>query len=187
MKIITEARHLRHQVAGVLRRQSLPASPGYKHATAALVAAEDRRYFHHPGVDLIGILRAILMWVVRKQLSGASTIEQQLIRTLRGRYELTLRRKLSEICLALIVGRFFSKDELISAYLAVAYFGWQSTGLVRAAKRHEIILDTMTLEQAAYLVAMLKVPLPEHPSQALLERVARRARHIETLIEAKAR
>ena len=65
-----------------------------------LISGEDHRYFLHPGFDVIAICRAIwrrLAWGVRE---GASTIEQQTVRVLKGRYERTLRRKVHEILLA---------------------------------------------------------------------------------------
>src|SRR2546423_1315708 len=86
----------------------------------AILIAEDRRFYRHRGVDVRGIGRAIWQFVKSRQLSGASTIEQQLVRTLRNRYDLTLRRKLTEMMLAVAISERFEKRDLVEVYANVA-------------------------------------------------------------------
>lgn len=89
----------------------------------ALVVAEDHRNAMHFGVDQLAILRCVKVWLVRGERQGASTIEQQLVRTITGRYERSLRRKLREQILAVMLNSRFNKSEMASCYLNLAYYG----------------------------------------------------------------
>lgn len=129
-----------------------------------LILSEDRRFFRHPGVDLIAIARALWSILVKRRLQGASTIEQQLVRTLTKRYELTLRCKLREITLALLVSLSSRKSQIARSYLQVAYFGWQMNGLLQACKRLHINPSTASALEAATVIARLKYPEPQFPS-----------------------
>lgn len=171
------------RITTLLEHRTIATGSGLRWAAAALVAGEDHRYYWHLGVDPIAIARATLGWLLWRRLSGASTIEQQLVRTLRQRYELTLGRKLSEIWLAVRVSRSFRKEDILVAYLEVGYFGWRATGLSLAGKRFKIDTETMGPREAAYLVSMLKVPLPKHPSADQRRRLERRASHICGMID----
>ena len=93
----------------------------------ALIAAEDRRNPFHPGIDPIGIVRAICARLTESKLQGASTIEQQFVRVVSNRYEITLPRKIREQILAIAVSRRRRKDQISSAYLAVAHYGFGLT------------------------------------------------------------
>lgn len=163
-----------------------PISKGISNAIAALVAGEDRRFRSHTGFDPLGIIRAALSFMRTKKVSGASTIEQQLVRTIRARYEITLWRKVSEILIALLVSRSFPKDQLAVAYLKLAYFGWRSQGIDAAAQRYQINVNSMTLHEASFLISLLRYPLPKHPSVERLEQVKRRARYIEAVARQRA-
>lgn len=147
-----------------------------------LVAGEDRRFFRHGGVDLIATLRAIWLFTTQRRLSGASTIEQQLVRTLTRRYELTLRRKIREILLASLVDRVVPKSEIPGLYLALAYFGWRMNGIQEASRRLGIDLEDMTLRQAASIVARLKYPEPRLASREQANRIVFRTEYLVKLI-----
>jgi membrane peptidoglycan carboxypeptidase len=149
----------------------------------ALILAEDRRYDSHYGVDPVSVFRAVVFRFWRGHISGASTIEQQLVRTLRGRYERTYRRKFSEMLLAILVARRFSKRECAWAYLLVAYFGWEAKGLLRATDRLRIDLSQVSIENAATLASMLKMPMPKEPSDAYSARLARRVSYVVRLLK----
>ncbi|WP_377293089.1 biosynthetic peptidoglycan transglycosylase [Rhizobium sp. SG2393] len=144
----------------------------------AVLVAEDRRFMRHSGVDLIALLRAAIKWARGGRLEGASTIEQQLVRTIRGRYELTLGRKCSEIILASRLSRAFPKAELINCYLHIAYFGWRANGIEQAAARLGVDLDACSIEEAAALAAMLKVPMPKVPTARFAQRHSMRVDYI---------
>ena len=83
---------------------------------ALLAAIEDRKFFIHDGYDVLGMIRAVHVFIFRSKLEGASTIEQQLVRVLTDRRELTLYRKFREICLASAVSFLVSVRSIPSSH-----------------------------------------------------------------------
>jgi len=143
-----------------------------------LISGEDHRFFRHPGFDIIAICRAIwkrFIWGVRE---GASTIEQQTVRVITGRYERTLRRKISEIFLATLVTRVISKNEIPAIYLKIAYFGWHMNGFKEACKRQQYKYHSLSLNDAATLVARLKYPEPQIVPSCRIGQILRRRDHL---------
>lgn len=134
---------------------------------AALIAGEDRRFRTHPGFDSVAIARAFWNWLVTGRIRGASTIEQQLVRTVSRQYQRTIRRKVREILLAAAVSPLFHKDEIASLYLKVAYFGWRMNGYKQACMRLDYDPANLTIEQASRVIAALRWPLPHRPSRSL--------------------
>jgi len=126
-----------------------------------LVVGEDQRFWNHAGIDLAAICRAIYHTVVYQQLQGASTIEQQLVRTLTGYRKFSLTRKLREVLLASVIGDFISKRDIASLYLCCAYYGWRMNSLAEACRRMNFSIETMTRAESATLVARLKYPEPQ--------------------------
>ncbi|MBV7332377.1 transglycosylase domain-containing protein [Chloroflexi bacterium TSY] len=105
----------------------------------ATLATEDSRFFHHPGIDPIAIIRALWQNVRGRQvISGGSTLTQQLARNLflppTERYEQTLRRKVREAWLAWMLGYDYTKNELLALYLNQTYYGHFAFGLEAAAQ-----------------------------------------------------
>lgn len=174
-----EALAVRATISELIAMRSTPDSPGLDRLILALVAGEDGRFYTHPGFDTLAIVSALIGWLTGHPLRGASTIDQQLVRTVRRRYELTVERKLSEIYIAARVCRAFSKRDLAIAYLESAYFGWRGTGLQQLARRLDLTIETIGLEESTYVVALLKFPLPRFPNEARLRRINDRARYIE--------
>ena len=129
-----------------------------------LLIAEDKRFWHHGGIDVVAILRAVYSIIIRRQIQGASTIEQQLTRTLTGYRDFSIRRKLREILLACVVGVFLSKREIAALYLCCAYYGWRMNSLEQACSRLGILASSMNPEQSAQLVTRLRYPEPRTPS-----------------------
>jgi len=148
----------------------------------ALIAAEDHRFYDHCGVDPIALLRAFYQLTCYGRLQGASTIEQQLVRTVTNRYERTLRRKLREILLATCVGEVLTKEEASGVYLMVAYYGWGMEGLYRACGSMGVRLCSMSAFDAASLVARLKYPRRRHSRPVWELRFRRRVQHILRLV-----
>ena len=148
----------------------------------ALVAAEDHRFYDHCGVDAIALLRAFCQLLCYGRLQGASTIEQQLVRTVTTRYERTLRRKLREILLATCVGEVLTKDETSGLYLMVAHYGWGMEGLYRACGSLGVEVLSLSNIDAASLVARLKYPRCRHPRPVWELRFRRRVKHILRLV-----
>jgi penicillin-binding protein 1A len=148
----------------------------------ALVAAEDRRFFAHHGVDCRGIVRAVFVYVCGKALQGASTITQQLVRVQLNDYRLNIRRKFKEICIACAVDARVPKTTQATAYLRVAYFGWRMNGVVEAMWRMGL-QSPLSERQAAAVVARLRFPEPKESSQLLIAKIDRRAEYISDLLE----
>ncbi len=143
-----------------------------------LVAAEDQRFWSHRGVDIPAIVRAIYSAIFRRRLQGASTIEQQLVRTLTNDRKLTFGRKLREIGLACVVGDFLTKREVAILYLCCAYYGWRMNSLGEACGRMGLSAKTVGYHHSAELVARLKYPEPECASVAWRQSMERRATYI---------
>jgi membrane peptidoglycan carboxypeptidase len=145
---------------------------------SALVVAEDHRFYLHRGVDPIAILRAIWHSCRQRRLVGGSTIEQQLVRTLTGRKERCIKRKLKELALSLCVQRYVPKSGVPGLYLSVAYFGHGMNGIQQACARLRIDDRVMTARQAAALVARLKYPEPSNPTTGRICQISLRGDYI---------
>ena len=111
----------------------LQSIPGY--LTAALVATEDRKFYQHSGVDIKGIARAIIKDIrAGGFVEGASTITQQLAKTLFLTPRKTIVRKIKEAILAFQLERRYTKDEILELYLNQVYFGSGAYGVQSAAR-----------------------------------------------------
>lgn len=143
-----------------------------------LIAAEDRRYMFHSGYDLRGILRALFRYIWHQRREGASTIEQQLVRTLTNRRELSLKRKGLEILLARWCNDHFDKRKMATIYISNAYFGWQMNNLKQAYNRL-VLHAPLSLDDACFLVALLRTPLPQHPLPEVSKRIQTRVRYLK--------
>lgn len=134
----------------------------------AVVASEDTRYYWHFGVDPIGIVRAAIINFTASDLrQGASTITQQLARSLYPEYvgrENTAQRKLREMMVALKLETFYSKDKLLLTYLNRVYLGVGSYGFEDAAQFYfDKSASEVNLSEAATLVAILPAPNAYNP------------------------
>jgi hypothetical protein len=171
--------NLRNSVA--VKATSVGCAP--KALLEALECAEDRRFRLHAGIDPLAVVRAAWRTATSGRREGGSTIEQQLVRTLTGRRERTLRRKLLEMGLAAVICRWFTKDMLASIYLHVAYFGWRMNGLEQALRGFGVARGCdIDLQAACVIVARLKLPQPARPSSAWWHRVRVREGHIARLL-----
>ncbi len=148
-----------------------------------LVSGEDHRHARHPGFDLIAIGRACWRRLSRGTHEGASTIEQQIVRVLTGRYERTLARKLREILLATLVAQRYPKRCLPAVYLAIGYYGWRMNGYSQACRRLGLSMHSPSSDEAARLVARLKYPQPRKASAHRESQIERRAKHLRALYQ----
>lgn len=121
------------------RNQVVPLSTIPRQLQQATIATEDVGFYSNPGVDVVGILRA--MWINLRggqTISGGSTITQQVARTLlmtpAERSQRNLRRKLREIALAWLLTRRLSKDQILGLYLNQTYYGGMAYGVEAAAQ-----------------------------------------------------
>jgi penicillin-binding protein 1A len=126
----------------------------------AVIATEDRDFFEHRGVDPIGITRALWANIRNESVQqGGSTITQQYVKNVYLTQERTLTRKVKEAALAVKVERELSKEEILTRYLNVIYFGRGAYG-VQAASRSYFgkNVDQLTLPEAAYLAGLIRAP-----------------------------
>lgn len=149
--------------------------------TEMLITGEDRRFLHHCGFDPMAIARAAF-WTLRGRLQGASTIEQQLVRTITGEKQIRSSRKIREILLAASVARDHSKANSARAYLGIGYYGTGMEGLIRATRRAPFPAPEASAAEkhhwAAGMVARLKYPQPSRSCPRWEAAWTRRARHI---------
>ena len=165
-------------VAEVACHESLP--PVF---VEALIAGEDHRYFDHLGIDPLSIIRATVSCVFRNRIEGASTIEQQFVRVVTGRYERTISRKIKEQLLAIALSKRCSKYAIACAYLSIATYGTRLVGRRALELRCEPLLDA-TLWAIAGMVARLKYPEPSQHCAIWTRKVERRRRHVSMRIKA---
>jgi hypothetical protein len=158
-----------------LRSIRLPElSPSFVNA---LVAAEDHRFWSHCGVDFRAVVRALVRFMGGRR-EGASTVQQQLVRVVTGRYEISIARKAREAAFAISLGKFFTRDELARQYLVHGYYGYRMSGLLAACAQLGVDARTAGPIGAAEVVARLRYPQPSVPTEAYRARVGRRVSHI---------
>ena len=143
--------------------------------TRAFLAAEDRRFYEHKGVDWRGVGRALVENArAGRVVQGGSTLTQQLIKTVLLTPEQTLKRKLQEAVLATRLERRLSKDQILSLYLHRAYFGEGAYGVESAARTYfGKTARGLTLSEAALLAALPKAPSRLDPTNGMDEALAR--------------
>ena len=133
------------------------------HVKNAFIAAEDARFYDHPGVDAVRILGAA--WSDLKAgafVEGASTITQQLIKLTHLDSRKELSRKVDEAILAVQLERIYGKDQILEMYLNTVYFGGGYYGLETAARGYfGVSAAELSLDEAALLAGVLKSPAPE--------------------------
>ncbi|HSN05314.1 MAG TPA: PBP1A family penicillin-binding protein [Nitrospira sp.] len=162
------------------RRILTPLADIPKTLTQAVIATEDVRFFDHPGLDYIGILRAFWTNIRHggRKVEGASTITQQLARSLFLSSERSYDRKLRELILAYKMEAVSSKEQILETYLNQIYFGQGAYGVGSAAQSYfgkEI--GTLTLAESAFLAGLPKSPSRFSPFTNY-ERAKKRQEHV---------
>ena len=131
----------------------------------AFIAAEDDRYYEHPGVDWIAIVRAAYELLhTREKKQGGSTITMQVARNFYLSPEKTYERKLKEVMLAVKIERDLSKDEILELYLNKIFLGHRAYGIGAAARvYYGKDLQDLTLAQIAMIAGLPKAPSSTNP------------------------
>ena len=144
----------------VEKRKPVPLKLIPHYLKAALIATEDRSFYKHSGVDLKGILRAIIRDIQAGEfVEGASTITQQLSKTLFLTPRKTIVRKIKEAILAFQLERRYTKDEILELYLNQVYFGSSAYGVESAAGIFfEKTVKDLDLAECALIAGMPKAP-----------------------------
>ena len=147
----------------------------------AFISAEDKNFYSHPGVDLLGIVKAFARYAQAKiqgrsvRLSGASTITQQVMKNFLVGDDRSIERKIKEAILAVRVTGTLSKDQILELYLNDIYLGERSYGIVSAAQNYfGKTLEELEPHEAAYLAALPQRPATLHPIQNYDAAVGRR-------------
>ena len=161
------------------KRVFMPVAAIPKRVIQAFLAAEDKTFYRHSGVDLPGILRAVVTNVVNyatnRRPVGASTITQQVAKNFLLSNELSVERKIREAILAFRIERAFTKDQILELYLNEIYLGFGSYGVAAAALNYfDKPLDELTLAETAFLAALPKAPNNYHPVRNRKAATARR-------------
>lgn len=154
----------------------------------AFIAAEDKHFYTHSGIDYIGIVRAVLGNLKKigtgRRPAGASTITQQVAKNFLLSSELSYTRKIKEAILARRIDKAFSKDHILELYLNEIYLGNRAYGVAAAAMNYfGKSLDDLTLDEIAYLAALPKGPNNYNPKTHYDAAVARRNWVISRMVE----
>ncbi|MCU7966086.1 MAG: penicillin-binding protein 1A, partial [gamma proteobacterium symbiont of Bathyaustriella thionipta] len=131
----------------------------------AIISAEDESFFHHPGVDYKGILRAVIHLIkTGTKGQGGSTITMQVARNFFLTRDKTYIRKINEIFLSLKIEKELSKQEIMALYMNKIYLGHRSYGVAAAAKvYYGKALNDLSLEQYAMIAGLPKAPSAYNP------------------------
>ena len=141
----------------------------------ALISTEDRSFYNHWGIDLYGIIRAVIIDIIFFERQGASTLTMQLSRNLYFGYEQTWIRKIKEAITSIQIEKTYSKHEIIEMYLNITPFGNNTFGIQAGARRYfNKDIENLTIDEAALLIGILKgqtffSPI-RHPDRALKRR-----------------
>jgi penicillin-binding protein 1A len=150
------------------RRLYIPIQAVPKLVINAFLAAEDKNFFEHGGLDFFGIARAAVNYAQNfgssRRPQGASTITQQVAKNFLLSNEVSFTRKIKEALLALKIERTYSKDKILELYLNEIYLGLGAYGIASASLTYfDKGVNEITVPEAAYLAALPKAPNNYHP------------------------
>ena len=150
-----------------------------RHVVDALIAVEDNRYYSHHGIDPRGITRALFTIVSGRGMQGGSTLTQQLVKNFYLTADRTLRRKFTEMVMAVLLEIHYSKEEILETYLNEVYLAQDGNRAIHgfglaASFFFDKPLEKISLSETALLVALLKGPAyynpRRHPQRAMERR-----------------
>jgi penicillin-binding protein 1A len=152
------------------------------------LAAEDKNFYQHPGIDFWSLARAFFTNIVhlaqRRRPIGASTITQQVARNFLLSDELSLERKIKEAILAFRIDHAFDKDHILELYLNEIYLGAGAYGVGAAALHYfNKSLDDLSLSEIAYLAALPKAPNNYNPQRFPQRALGRRNWVLQRMME----
>src|ERR1700704_1028368 len=150
------------------RRLYIPIQAVPKLVTNAFVAAEDKNFYEHGGIDFSGIARAAVLYVQQygsgRRPQGASTITQQVAKNFLLTNEVSFARKIKEALLSMKIERTFSKEKILELYLNEIYLGMGAYGVAAASLLYfDKSVHELSVAEAAYLAALPKAPNNYHP------------------------
>src|SRR6201988_5131056 len=150
------------------RRLYLPIQAMPKLVTNAFLAAEDKNFYEHGGIDYTGMARAAVVYLQNfgsnRRPQGASTITQQVAKNFLLTNEVSFTRKIKEALLAMRIERTYSKDKILELYLNEIYLGLGAYGIAAASLVYfDKSVNELTIAEASYLAALPKAPAGLHP------------------------
>jgi len=170
------------------RRLYLPIQAVPKLVINAFLAAEDKNFYEHGGIDYSGMARAALLYAQNfgsnRRPQGASTITQQVAKNFLLTNEVSFTRKIKEALLAMRIERAYSKDKILELYLNEIYLGLGAYGIAAASLVYfDKSVNELTVSEAAYLAALPKAPAALHPIRNRDRAIERRNYVIDRLLE----
>jgi penicillin-binding protein 1A len=170
------------------RRLYLPIQAVPKPVINAFVAAEDKNFYEHGGIDFSGIARAATLYVQQygsgRRPQGASTITQQVAKNFLLTNEVSFSRKIKEALLAMKIERTFSKEKILELYLNEIYLGMGAYGVAAASLLYfDKSVHELSVAEAAYLAALPKAPNNYHPFRQRDRAIERRNYVIDRMAE----
>jgi penicillin-binding protein 1A len=170
------------------RRLYIPIQAVPKLVINAFLAAEDKNFYDHGGLDFTGIARAGIVYLQNygssRRPQGASTITQQVAKNFLLSNELSMSRKVKEALLALKIERTYSKDKILELYLNEIYLGLGAYGIAAASLVYfDKAVNELTVPEAAYLASLPKAPNNYHPFRQRERAIERRNWVIDRMAE----
>jgi penicillin-binding protein 1A len=170
------------------RRLYLPIQAVPDRVKAAFLSAEDKNFYHHLGVDISGLARAVVTNLQNfgsgRRPVGASTITQQVAKNFLLTSDQTYERKIREMILAFRIEQAYSKDRILELYLNEINFGLGAYGIAGAALTYfDKSVNELTVADAAYLAALPKAPSNYHPFRHTDRAIERRNWVIDQMVQ----
>src|SRR3954470_2204778 len=170
------------------RRLYLPIQAVPKLVINAFLAAEDKNFYEHGGIDYTGMARAGLVYLQNfgsnRRPQGASTITQQVAKNFLLTNEVSFARKIKEALLAMRIERTYSKDKILELYLNEIYLGSGAYGIAAASLVYfDKSVNELTVAEASYLAALPKMPGSLHPIRNRDRAIERRNYVVDRLLE----
>jgi penicillin-binding protein 1A len=170
------------------RRVFVPISSVPRSLIEAFIAAEDKNFFEHPGVDIIGIIRAVILNISNilhhRRVEGGSTITQQVVKNFLLTSEVSIERKIKEAILSYMVSKTFTKDQVLELYLNQTFFGKGAYGVAMAAQNYfNKSIDELTIPEAAFIAGLPKAPSNFNPEKNYVRVKERRDYVINRMFE----
>ncbi|OCW56689.1 penicillin-binding protein 1A [Hoeflea olei] len=166
------------------RRLFLPIQAIPDRVKAAFLSAEDKNFYSHPGVDPIGLARAVINNIRTGARQGASTITQQVAKNFLLTADQTYERKIKEAILSFRIEQAYSKDRILELYLNEIFFGMNAYGIAGAALTYfNKSVNELTIAETAYLASLPKAPSNYHPFRHPDRAIERRNWVIDRMVE----
>ncbi len=161
------------------KRSFVPIEQIPEIVSSAFLAAEDKKFYTHGGIDFVGLIRAVIVNIKNigsgRRPVGASTITQQVAKNFLLTSEQSVARKIREALLARKIEQTYTKDHILELYLNEIYLGGGSYGVASAALHYfDKDLKDLSLAEIAYLAALPKAPNNYHPIRRKEQAIARR-------------